>query len=184
MGIFLVALVAFPLFLRSTIEVGFVASYSLDFYIHETESGGVAETFFYYFCTVVVFAGIVAIGFHLAKDVPDQEQAMYGPQPGMIMSPHGIQQGGSAYFANGQQGYVQDWNKQPLVTQQHAPIYYGQNNAQNGGVQTHNYPAGGDPRATVQPVSPVQSVSPVMGGYGAPHGMNGYGQAPEMTSAR
>lgn len=186
MGLFLVALVAFPLFLRSIIEVGFVAFYSLDFYIHETRSGALAEMFFYYFCTVLVFAGVVVIGFHLAKDVPEQEQQlMYGPQAGMtMMDPNGGQHGGSAYFANGHQDHIQDWNKQPQVTQQIAPIYYGQNNMQNGGGQAHNCPTCGDPRATVQPISPIQPVSPVMNGHGALHGMNGYGQAPEVTSVR
>ncbi|KAG7007519.1 hypothetical protein G7Y79_00009g026280 [Physcia stellaris] len=163
MGILLVALVAFPLFLRSIIEVGFVATYSLNFYLDETPSGLVAETFMYYLCTVLVFAGVVAIGFHLAKDVPEHEQIMYGPQAG-----------GMNYFANGPQGYMHDWNKQAQVTQQPAPIYYAQNNPQNGAAPVHHCPTCGDSRATVQPVSPVHPVSPVVSGHGAVQGGNGF----------
>ena len=188
MAILLVALVAGPLFLRSIIEVGFVASYSLTFWVKETSSGAVAEQFFYYLWTDVVFAGIVAIMFHLAKDVPQQQQGgpmMYGPQQGMMSGANGGPYDGSAYAANGYQGNMQQWNKQPLVTQQPAPpYYYGQNNMQNGGAQPHSCPTCGDPRAAMPPGSPVQPVSPILNGHGGSHGMIGYGQAPEVTGAR
>ena len=95
---------------------------------------------------------------------------MYGPQAG----------GGSAYFANEPQGYMHDWNKQAQVTQQPAPIYYAQNNPQNGAAHVHDCPTCGESRPMVQQVSPVHPVSPVVSGHGAAQGGNGYAQAPEL----
>ena len=121
----MIALVAFPLFLRSVIELAFVAAYSLDFFEDETESGAVAETFFYYFCTAVIFGGIVAIAFQLAKDEPGQEQTSRDyASPELVMSPHPEPYSGDSVVASGQKSYLQGLNKQPRATQQQVSPYY------------------------------------------------------------
>lgn len=68
----LVVAVGFPLFLRSIIEVGFSIAYGLEDR-SLSGSGAVAETFFYYFCTVAVYAGVVFVGARFAKDLPSTE---------------------------------------------------------------------------------------------------------------
>ena len=166
MSIFLVTLVAVPLFLRSVIDLGFVAAYSLSLYIHETESGALAATFFYYFCTLLVFAGVVLIGYHLSKDVPEQEEVLYGPEAGTMMdSNDGHLHDGTAYFTNSQQSYAQ-------VSQQSAPLHRGQSSLRTAGEQAHNGSARGDSEVAVQPVSPTLPISPTRNGHGAPHAMN------------
>lgn len=178
MAIFLVALVAFPLLFRSVIELAFVAAYSLDSYSHESQSGALAEAFFYYFCTAVTFAGIVAIAFLLARDVPEQEPTMYA-SPELVMSPNLNPYGGNGVVAAmGHQNYVQGWNnKQPQATQQQVSPYYEQSSMPNGGAQPHNYSTYGDSRTSMQP-------QPGMNGQVAPHGVYGYGQSPEVVSTQ
>ena len=115
----MIALVAFPLFLRSVIELAFVAAYSLDFFADETESGAVAETFFYYFCTAVIFGGIVVIAFQLAKDAPEQEESETShdyASPELVMSPRAGPYSGDGVLASGQKSYLQGWKKQPQTT--------------------------------------------------------------------
>lgn len=175
MGISVVALVASPLFLRSVIVFAFIAHYSLDLYAHETESAAVAESFFYHFCTAVVYGGLVAIAFQLAKDTPEQEQTSYDyASPELVMNPHTGPHGGNGVVANGHHSYLQGWNKQPQATQQQVSPYYEQSNVPNGGGRPHNCPTCGDSRAPTQP-------QPGMNGQVAPQGMNGYGHSPEAA---
>ena len=135
----MVALVAFPLFLRSVTELAFVAAYSLDFFAHETESGAVAETFFYYFCTAVIFGGIVAIAFQLAKDTPEQEQTSPDyASPELVTSPHTEPYSGDGVLASGQKSYLQRLNKQSQATQQQVSQYYEQSSTLNAGEQPNN----------------------------------------------
>ncbi|KAG7007289.1 hypothetical protein G7Y79_00010g027900 [Physcia stellaris] len=134
MAVAMIALVAFPLFLRSVIELAFVAAYSLDFYARQTESGALAETFFYYFCTAVIFGGIVAIAFQFAKDEPGQEQTSHDyASPELVLSPHTEPYSGNGVVASGQENYLQGWNKQPQATQQQVSPYYEQSSTPNGG---------------------------------------------------
>lgn len=71
----LLAAISFPLFLRSVIEAAFSIVYGLQSK-YGTQSGYVAETFFYYFSTTAVYAGVVFIGARLAKHLPTAEAAV------------------------------------------------------------------------------------------------------------
>ena len=180
----MVALVAVPLFLRSVIELGFVSAYSLASYTRETESGAVAETFFYYFFTVVIFGGLVAIAFQMSKDAPEQEQTSYDyASPELVMNPHTDPYGGNSVVANGHQSYLQGWNKQPQATQQQVSPYYEHSSVPNGGEQPHNCPTCGDSRASMQTQPGMNGqVAPPQGMNGhTHHGINGHAHSSEAT---
>ena len=173
MAILLVSLIAFPLFLRSVLELAFVAAYSLGFWEKQTPAGAVAETFFYWFCIVLVFAGIVAIAFYLAKDVPEHAPILYAPQQAMMSGANLGANGANDMPVNGGQSYghpsyVQEWGKQP---QHQVSPYYEQNGMANG--------LGASPYQEQNGMAHGGGVLP----YHEPNGMtNGGGQAPSCPT--
>ncbi|KAL8827113.1 MAG: hypothetical protein Q9191_003385 [Dirinaria sp. TL-2023a] len=164
----LIALITSPLFVRSVIEAAFAAAYSLNNYLHLTASGAVAETFFYYFCTVAVYAGLVLIGSRLAKDVPETEPGMFSPplppqtQPAAFMNGNMDQYSGSNGYQHG--AHMEWWNKQPQATtqQQQVPIMQG------GGGGAPPYAELSNARAPQPELGGQRTVSE-LNGYGAPH---------------